>query len=67
MFLALRAAPGVDAAGFEREFGAPPRAFYGPTLGALREEGLIREGPRGDFWLTARGRLLSDSVFARFV
>jgi oxygen-independent coproporphyrinogen-3 oxidase len=67
VFLALRAAPGVDAAGFEREFGGPPRAFYGATLDALSDEGLIREGPGGDFCLTERGRLLSDSVFARFV
>ncbi len=67
VFLALRAARGVDSARFEGEFGGPPRAFYGATLDALRDEGLIREGPGGDLQLTARGRLFSDSVFARFV
>jgi oxygen-independent coproporphyrinogen-3 oxidase len=67
VFLALRTADGLDAGVFVGEFGAPPRRFWGPAIDALRAAELLEETPRGDLHLTARGRLLSDTVFAHFV
>lgn len=67
VFLALRTARGLDAGGFEREFGGPPRRYYAEPIDALCEAALMREEPDGSLRLTARGRLLSDSVFAHFV
>lgn len=67
MFLGLRTARGVDAAAFEREFGAPPRAFFGQAIEPLRKGGLLIEAEGGDLRLTPRGRLVADSVFERFV
>jgi oxygen-independent coproporphyrinogen-3 oxidase len=66
-FLALRTAEGLDPAGFEAEFGAPPRAFFGEAVDELVAAGLLRESPEGRLALTPRGRLLSDGVFERFV
>jgi putative oxygen-independent coproporphyrinogen III oxidase len=66
-FLALRTAAGLDAARFAAEFGAPPRAFFGDAISALRAQGLLEEGDTGRLRLTPRGRMLSDSVFAHFV
>ena len=66
-FLALRTARGLEAAGFEREFGAPPRRFFGPQIAELVAAGLLAEAADGDLRLTARGRILSDTVFERFV
>jgi len=66
-FLALRTAEGLDPAPFAAEFGAPPRAFVGGALDELLAAGLLRESPGGAVALTPRGRLLSDTVFARFV
>ena len=67
VFLALRTASGLDAARFAAEFGAPPREFFGAEIAALRAQGLLEEGDTGRLWLTPRGRMLSDSVFAHFV
>ena len=67
VFLALRTVRGVSAAGFEAEFGAPPRAFFETPIDALTAAGLLEEGSRGDLRLTMRGRLLADEVSARFV
>ncbi|HKA15264.1 MAG TPA: radical SAM family heme chaperone HemW [Myxococcota bacterium] len=67
VFLALRTADGLDAARFADEFGAPPRAFFPAEIAALRSQGLLDEGDTGRLWLTPRGRMLSDSVFAHFV
>jgi oxygen-independent coproporphyrinogen-3 oxidase len=67
MFLGLRTARGVDAAAFEREFGAPPRAFFEQAIDPLREGGLLVEAEGGDLRLTPRGRLVADSVFEWFV
>ena len=67
VFLALRTASGLDAARFAVEFGAPPREFFGAEIAALRAQGLLEEGDTGRLWLTPRGRMLSDSVFAHFV
>jgi len=67
VFLALRRRQGLRAASFCAEFGAPPRHFFGPAIAELRDAGLLSESAEGDLALTARGRLLSDSVFERFV
>jgi oxygen-independent coproporphyrinogen-3 oxidase len=66
-FLALRTRRGLEAAAFAREFGAPPRAFWGREIDALCAGGLLRESAAADLALTASGRLLADSVFERFV
>jgi oxygen-independent coproporphyrinogen-3 oxidase len=66
-FLALRGSRGLLAAEFEREFGRPPRAFFEPAIDRLVEAGLLDEAGGGDLRLSARGRLLADSVFAEFV
>jgi oxygen-independent coproporphyrinogen-3 oxidase len=66
-FLALRTRRGLVAAAFAREFGAPPRAFWGREIDALRAGGLLAENEAADLALTAAGRLLADSVFERFV
>lgn len=67
MFLGLRTCTGLDARAFAAEFGAPPRAFFDAAIDALRDAGLLRETPGGDLQLSARGFLLSDTVFERFV
>jgi oxygen-independent coproporphyrinogen-3 oxidase len=66
-FLALRGSRGLLAAEFEREFRQPPRAFFGDAIDRLIEAGLLDEAEGGDLRLSARGRLLADSVFAEFV
>ncbi len=67
VFLALRTADGLDAARFAAEFGAAPRSFYADSIDPLVAAGLLCEAPGGDLRLSARGRLLSDTVFAHFV
>lgn len=67
MFLALRAAAGVDAARFAAEFGSPPRGFWDGAISELCGSGLLVESAAGDLRLSARGRLLSDGVFEYFV
>ena len=65
-FLALRTRSGLEAQVFAGEFGGPPRAFFSEPIERLVALGLLLEGPGGDLQLSARGRLLSDSVFAEF-
>jgi oxygen-independent coproporphyrinogen-3 oxidase len=67
VFLALREMRGLDAGAFVTEFGEPPRAFFASEIDALTDGGLLDESPSGDLALTPRGRLLSNSVFERFV
>jgi oxygen-independent coproporphyrinogen-3 oxidase len=68
LFLALRTARGLDAARFAEEFGAPPRRFHGEAIDDLLAAGLLAESATaGDLCLTPQGRLLSDTVFERFV
>ena len=67
VFLALRTSRGLGAAAFAAEFGAPPRAFWAAEIARLVSGGLLVEEPGGDLRLSARGRMLSDSVFACFV
>jgi oxygen-independent coproporphyrinogen-3 oxidase len=65
-FLGLRRTAGVSRAGILEEFGAEAAEGYDQTLGELIEDGLLAvEGDR--FGLTARGRLLSNEVFGRFL
>ncbi len=62
-FLGLRRNDGVSLAALTREFGATAVAGYRPALDGLREDGLLRfDGDTAA--LTARGRLLSNDVFA---
>ena len=67
LFLALRTQEGLDAAGFAKEFGAPPRHFFAPEIDELAAAGLLLEDGSGGLRLTGRGRMVSDSVFERFV
>jgi len=67
VFLALRRRRGLEAAAFEREFGAPPRHFYAEQIDRLVASELLTEGAGGDLRLSERGVLLSDTVFADFV
>lgn len=64
-FLGLRLNRGVDLDSLHQQFGANLDA-YTPVIEELAEEGLLlRTGNR--IQLTARGRLLSNEVFERFI
>jgi oxygen-independent coproporphyrinogen-3 oxidase len=65
--LALRTRRGLRATEFAAEFGAPPRRFFGEAIDRFRAAGLLLEAPEGDLRLSARGRLLADSVCEAFV
>jgi oxygen-independent coproporphyrinogen-3 oxidase len=65
-FLALRTRRGIEAQAFAAEFGGLPRDFFCEPIERFVAEGLLLEDPGGDLRLSARGRLLSDSVFAEF-
>ncbi len=65
-FLALRTRRGLDAEAFAGEFGGAPRLFFSEAIERLVAGGLLVEERGGDLRLTARGRLLSDSVSAEF-
>ena len=67
MFLSLRRMAGLEAARFAAEFGGPPRHFFADVIDELTKIGLMTENRLGDLTLTAKGQLLSDSVFERFV
>jgi oxygen-independent coproporphyrinogen-3 oxidase len=67
VFLALRTCEGLDGAAFVREFGAPPRGFFSEAIDRLVAQGLVEEGSDGALSLSARGRLLADTVFENFV
>jgi oxygen-independent coproporphyrinogen-3 oxidase len=65
-FLGLRLTEGVSLREFAAEFGG--EAIEGPqaAIAEFLESGLMEQ--RGDFFaLTARGRLLSNEVFERFI
>lgn len=65
-FLGLRLNEGIDLAAVADEFGAPALAAHENTIEeCVQEELLERVGAR--IRLTARGRLLSNEVFARFL
>ena len=66
--LVAAADPRAEAtARFAAEFGGPPRHFFEHAIEACTRAGLLAEQSSGDLRLTARGRLLSDSVFAQLV
>jgi oxygen-independent coproporphyrinogen-3 oxidase len=65
-FLALRTRQGIEALAFAAEFGGPPRDFFAAPIERLVAQGLLLETRGGDLRLSARGRLLSDGVFAEF-
>jgi oxygen-independent coproporphyrinogen-3 oxidase len=67
VFLALRTRVGLDPDAFASEFGAAPRHFFAAAIEELGAQGLLDEGGDGGLRLSARGRMLSDSVFERFV
>ena len=54
-------AAGLDAARFAREFGAPPRAFFGDAIDGAPRAGLLDGEPDGRSGAHPRGRLLADS------
>jgi coproporphyrinogen III oxidase-like Fe-S oxidoreductase len=65
-FLGLRLTRGVDLAAVAAEFGEKAVAGFSETIREVVEAGLLsREGER--LRLTARGRLLSNEVFERFI
>jgi oxygen-independent coproporphyrinogen-3 oxidase len=66
MMLGLRLAEGVDDARFQARFGRGLEQVFGAELVELRELGLLEWGGCVAR-LTARGRLLGNRVFARFV
>ena len=68
VFLALRRTLGLRAVDFVAEFGATPRVFFAGEIDRLVASGLLAEHrASGDLALTARGRMLADSVFEAFV
>jgi len=69
VFLALRQREGLDAARFEAEFGAPPRAFFEAEIERLVHCGWLVEdrGGSGDLRLSRAGRMVADSVASEFV
>nr|HID14882.1 radical SAM family heme chaperone HemW [Anaerolineae bacterium] len=66
MMLGLRLAEGVDDARFRARFGLGLERAFGEELRELRELGLVEWDGRVAR-LTARGRLLGNQAFARFV
>lgn len=66
MMLGLRLAEGVRAQRFEERFGSPLADVFGGELESLQDLGLVTwDGVVAR--LTARGRLLGNRVFERFV
>ena len=66
MMLGLRLAEGIRAGPFEARFGEALEEVFGKELGELRELGLL-EWDGSLARLAARGRLLGNRVFVRFV
>ena len=66
MMLGLRLAEGVDDAHFQARFGQGLEEVFSAELAELRELGLLEWDGRVAR-LTARGRLLGNRVFVRFV
>ncbi len=66
MMLGLRLNEGVGLARFEARFGVALLEVYGQTVRQVMSLGLLEEAD-GRLRLTARGRLLGNEVFARFI
>jgi oxygen-independent coproporphyrinogen III oxidase len=65
-FLGLRLNPGTNLAKMSADFGIPHVAAFRSVIEELVEAGLM-EQQENSIRLTARGRLLSNEVFERFV
>lgn len=65
-FLGLRLNRGLSFSQLQRQFGEDVLEGYGQMLAELVETGLLEKNAAG-VHLTARGRLLSNEVFARFL
>ncbi len=65
-FLGLRTANGISLERFYREFSAGFDEVYGESCATLFSAGLL-EIRKGHLRLTARGRILSNQVFVRFL
>ena len=66
MMLSLRLADGVTEGSFRARFGQELRDVFGASIGELEHVGLLQwNGDR--LSLTARGRLLGNEVFQRFL
>ncbi len=66
MFLGLRLLDGLSLGDFRSRFGSDPLQVYGPQVRELEEQGLL-EHSDGVLRLTARGCLLANQVFMRFL
>ncbi|MHB8736541.1 MAG: radical SAM family heme chaperone HemW, partial [Terriglobales bacterium] len=66
LFLGLRRNVGVNLKSLAAEFGPEPVEHVETTLRALREDGLLWTTGE-QVHLTARGRLLSNEVFASLI
>lgn len=66
LFMGLRLSEGIDLAVVADRQGVDIAARYGATLGELQSWGLL-EWTDDRLRLTARGRLLSNEVFVRFL
>ena len=65
-FLGLRMNRGISLDAMQAEFGSLAITSYQPVISELIADGLL-ENPGERLRLTARGRLLSNEVFARFL
>jgi oxygen-independent coproporphyrinogen-3 oxidase len=65
-FLGLRLNNGVDLRAVRTEFGENRVGAYNDTISELTDAGLIEQGA-STIRLTARGRMLSNDVFERFI
>ena len=66
MFLGLRLNRGVDPLQIRRELGIDPLETFAAQIAELTELGLLTQS-EGSLRLTAKGRLLSNEVFERFI
>jgi oxygen-independent coproporphyrinogen-3 oxidase len=66
MIMGLRLCRGVSFQDFERRFGLSLDQVYGAQIGEIIELGLLEENDCA-IRLTARGRLLGNEVFERFL
>ncbi len=66
MIMGLRLCEGISFMEFEGRFGSSPVTVYGDQISELIGQGLLDVNGRG-VRLTARGRLLGNEVFERFL
>ena len=66
MMMGLRLGEGVSDMGFSGRFGRTPSEVYGAAIDELGSLGLL-DASNGRLRLTARGRLLGNEAFTRFM